>query len=436
MNIKKISSLIITIALILSINKSVMAQAQVVYPAGCSSCDDPGDWCIELNGYGCDGSSYAGYWAGDIYYPGGTRIGGSPGPHCGQLIDPWSDGFQPCTSDDCTYTGGSCPNGHTCKMYEGIGNSCANRCIEILGVTPTPTSIPTSTPTTIPTSTATPTSTLTPTLTPTGTLTPTVTPTGTQIPTSTPTPTPTEPAYESSCDNIESDPDEIKINRSLTLKGHASDNGGEVQSMKYYFGDGSVKTINDIEKDGDKYTSEVDHKYEVSGTYYPRVRIKDSHGVWKTSSSCKTKIKVKPSSAESHKSDCDYLYITASNGAYAPSEVTFEVTGYDNKGEIEGYKVIVNGKTYKKYKDDQDPNIFKVDFDKAGTYTAKAYIKDSRDDWKGGDDHCRRSVYIKTKRFVTQPKTGTPTLFTISGIGSGLSLAWQLFKKKRLFHIK
>jgi hypothetical protein len=71
----------------------------------------------------------------------------------------------------------------------GIGSVPANRQIDVMPFTPTPTLTPTLTAT--PTATLSPTATLTPTATPTGTLTPTVTPTLTPTPTATPTVTAT-----------------------------------------------------------------------------------------------------------------------------------------------------------------------------------------------------------------------------------------------------
>jgi len=225
--------------------------------------------------------------------------------------------------------------------------------------------------------------------------------------------------HRSSCDDL----DVISGNNStvptnVTLRARGSDNIGSIQEYRFYYGDGDRDETSN---------SEITHTYDSSGTFFARVDIKDSEGNWKTSSSCDARVYVNSSPVESHRADCSDVHITASNGAKAPSDVSFTVTGYDNKGDIQGYRVnFGNGDSQ-----DYSNNNFTYRYNRAGTYTIQAYIKDSEGDWVGGDDGCRRNLYINTQPLTKQPATGTPTVFStialLSGFG-GTSL--QLLKRK------
>ncbi|MBD3279258.1 MAG: PKD domain-containing protein [Candidatus Pacebacteria bacterium] len=280
---------------------------------------------------------------------------------------------------------------------------------------PCPTSTPRPTATPVPT--ATPTNTPTPTSTPS----PTSTPTPTSTPGPTSTPTPTTPEHQSSCDDLRViSGDEALVPAAVELEAQASDSLDEIQKYKFYFGDGEVKETT---------SNTVDHTYEVSGDFSARVLVKDSKGNWITSDTCQTELTVKSVPIESHKSDCSDLFILSGQNTQAPSDVMFQVTGFDNKGEIQAYKL--------EYSDNgsqtQEGNIFEKHYAKAGSYQVQAYIKDSKGNWKGGDDSCKKTVYIKTKPIVTQPKTGAPLAFSLFSFSSGvLGLGLKLIKKKSI----
>lgn len=239
--------------------------------------------------------------------------------------------------------------------------------------------------------------------------------------TPTPTPVPTPDPHDSSCDDL----DVVGGNNALvpakvTLRARGSDSDGNIQKYKFYFGDGEQVETTELE---------VQHTYEVSGSFIARVDVKDTQGNWKTSDSCEATVTVKPSSIESHKSACSDVFISANNGATAPSTVTFDINGYDNKGNIQEYRINTDDNRVIEDGDDKIEHVY----DTPGMYTIRAYIKDSQGNWVGGDNGCKRTLYINTQPLKSQPDTGTPTWFTISGLltgGAGVSL--QIARKKML----
>lgn len=289
--------------------------------------------------------------------------------------------------------------------------------------TPVPTSTPIPTATPVPTSTPKPTATPHPTNTPQPTATPTPGPSSTPTPTATatPTPTPTQPVHVSSCDDLRIlSGDGALVPATIEFEAQGSDNLGSIQKYKFYFGDGEIlETTDNI----------VEHTYEVSGEFETRVEVKDSKGNWKTSNSCETDVEVESSPVESHKSACSHLYITAGNGAFAPSEVEFEVTGYDNKGDLQAYRLDYGTGII----ETQSDNEFSRTYSDPGTYTIRGYIQDSKGNWKGGDDECKQTLYIKTEPITEQPETGTPLFISLGSLSAGaIGFGLQLTKKKLL----
>jgi hypothetical protein len=242
-------------------------------------------------------------------------------------------------------------------------------------------------------------------------------------PAPTPTPSPTSD-HRSSCDDIDSfSQGGTRVPAKYQFEARGSDNQGDIQKYKFYFGDGQQ-----VETD----SSEVEHTYESSGTFTARVEVKDSKGNWRSSSSCKTQLTVQSSAIESHKSACSDLFISADNGAMAPSTVIFDLNGYDNKDSIQRYRIETG--TGETIEDDDDRLEFR--YEKAGTYTVRGYVQDSEGNWQGGSDNCKRTVYINTEKITSQPATGTPTAIPLIGIGSGtLGLALQFAKKKLWFQV-
>lgn len=229
----------------------------------------------------------------------------------------------------------------------------------------------------------------------------------------------TSDPHESSCDDLTvASGNRSTVPAKVTLRARASDNKGNIQRYKFYFGDGSTQETDQLE---------VQHTYESSGSFVARVDVKDSQGNWKTSSRCEDTVRVDSSPVESHKSDCSDVFITTTNGAQAPTTMGFRVTGFDNKGSLQQYRMDFGNGIVK----DSSGETFEQRYETAGTYTVKGYVKDSQGNWQGGDDSCKRTVYIGTKPLTEQPKTGTPTMLSLAGASSGvIGVALQFIKRK------
>jgi len=228
------------------------------------------------------------------------------------------------------------------------------------------------------------------------------------VPSPSPTPSPTPNPQVSSCDSLQViSGNNSNVPAKVVLRARGSDNRGNIQAYRYYFGDGTRVETTD---------SEVTHEYNVSGTFMARVDIKDSVGNYKSSSTCEAQVYVNSSSVETHKSACSDIFVTADNGAKAPSLVKFDLTGYDNKGNIQGYKIDFGNGVIK----ESTGRTFEQRYETSGTYPVKAYIKNSKGEWVGGNETCSRTITIGSSRpLTTQPSTGTPTALPLLGIGSG-----------------
>jgi hypothetical protein len=236
----------------------------------------------------------------------------------------------------------------------------------------------------------------------------------------TPIPTPTPTPHQSYCTSlgVVSGNDQT-VPAKVTLRAQGTDNLGSLQQYRFLFGDGSQ-----VEQLG----NEVTHEYISSGSFLARAEIKDSRGNWRSSAQCETTINVRSASIESHRSDCSDLYVNAwTNDNKAPSDITFSVSGYDNKGSIQAYKIeLGTGDTRESPGREQTYR-----YNAAGSYTVRAYIKNSAGNWVGGDDGCLRTVTIQSATpMTTQPQTGTPTMLLVSAVASGLTgTGFELYRR-------
>lgn len=212
-----------------------------------------------------------------------------------------------------------------------------------------------------------------------------------------------------------------RIPTKVTLRARASDNQGNIQKYRFFFGDGT-QTESD--------SAEVQHTYEISGYFIARVDVKNSKGVWITGDQCESRVTVKPARLETHKLDCSDVFITSGNHEKAPITAKFKVTGYDNKGDIKKYKLDFGNGVEK----EADGNEFEQVYNQSGTYTIKGYVQDSAGNWKGGEDDCKTTLYIETARVTKQPDTGTPTNLTIAAIFSGVLGSVLLMRRYALLH--
>lgn len=247
-------------------------------------------------------------------------------------------------------------------------------------------------------------------------------PTGTPRPTSTATPT-LGPIHTSSCNALTIvSGNNSMVPANVTLQAAGQDSQGSIQRYRFFFGDG---------KSQERDSAEVTHRYESSGTFRARVEVRDSKGNWKSSSSCETTVTVKPIPIiESQKSACSNVFITEGNNTQAPTTAKFSVTGYDNKGAITNYRLdFGDGTTL-----ENASGNFEKRYETPGTYVIRGYIYDSQKNWKGGEAACKVSLYVNTKPMEKQPSTGTPTLFSLIGIGSGIA-SLGLVKMLRLMNV-
>jgi hypothetical protein len=234
------------------------------------------------------------------------------------------------------------------------------------------------------------------------------------------TPTNTNSVSESKCESLQViGGQDGRVPAKVTLRARGSDPRGSIQRYKYYFGDGQQMESDQLE---------VSHDYLVSGNFVARVDVRDSQGNWRSSSSCETTVRVSGVALESHKSDCSDVHITANNGGRAPSTVTFDISGYDNKGNIQAYKMDFGNGVIK----ESNGRTFEQLYQNSGTYTVKAYVKDSEGSWVGGTESCSRTLTLSSQTaMTTQPKTGTPMFLPILGLVTGAAgLSLQLMKRR------
>ncbi len=176
---------------------------------------------------------------------------------------------------------------------------------------------------------------------------------------------------------------------------------------RFYFGDSTMS---------ESALPDTEHRYDVSGTFTPRVEIKDKLGAWVGSGRCETIATVQPNTLETQKSDCSDLFIIDGNDTQAPATVSLRVTGYDNKGAIQKYKI--TGSTNQSV--ESTSGAFQMKFEKPGTYVLHGSILDSTNAWKTGGESCTKTVYVRTATLSEQPETGTPTILTVLALASGV----------------
>lgn len=237
-----------------------------------------------------------------------------------------------------------------------------------------------------------------------------------------PTPSPSPTTHSSSCLDLDViDGQNARVPAKVKFRASGSDNLGQIQGYRFYFGDGNRT---------ESSSNEVTHEYTSSGSFTARVEVKDSRGNYVTGNNCDTNVIVRKAEIESHKFGCADVFISADNNAKAPSLVKFTVTGFDNKGGVQGYKLDFGNGVVK----EGQGSTFEQRYAQAGTYPVKAYIKNSQGEWVGGADSCQRSIVIASSQPLTrQPSTGTPTFLPLLGAGSGILGAVIEVARRRRF---
>lgn len=204
------------------------------------------------------------------------------------------------------------------------------------------------------------------------------------------------------------------------IKFKATASNDTASDYRFYFGDS---------KQQESKTPEVTHRYDVSGTFTVIAQVRSPQGTWNTKDTCESQVVVKPIPViESHRSSCSNVFITSGNNELPPTTATMRVTGYDNKGAIKNYRLEYGDGTVV----ENTSGLFEKRYDTAGTYVIRGFIQDSEDKWVGGENKCKTSLYVNTTAMTEQPKTGTPTMITILGIGAGFTSLVLFELKKRL----
>lgn len=212
--------------------------------------------------------------------------------------------------------------------------------------------------------------------------------------------------HVSACEELKiTSGNDTRVPAKLTFQAKASDNLGKIQSYRFIFGDGSqLETTHE----------RVDHTYESSGRFDALVEAKDSKGNWISSNRCQVVARVQPAPIESHRSECAYLHIVSGQNQQAPATIKFKVAGFDNKGDVQAYRLLFGDGQQVEIKDGQ----FEHRYDQPGTYKVKAEIQDSTGAWKSSS-RCQQTAYVSTQPITKQPETGTPTWLTVIGLGGG-----------------
>ncbi len=257
--------------------------------------------------------------------------------------------------------------------------------------------------------------------TPSFTASPSATPTRSPSPTPTRSPSPIPTSnHVSQCTFLKiTEGNNAKVPATVKFEAQGSDNLGGISTYHFYFGDGEKAEV---------MTNVASHTYNTSGTYNARVYIRDTKGNLVTSSACETKVTLQANVVESHRSGCSNLFFEAGNNQKAPSTLKVRVEGFDNKGNIQKYKVDFGNGNVK----EQTTKEFDFNYSTPGTYPVKAYVLDSQGNWKGGDSSCQQNASILTESLKEQPKTGVPIVLALGMGGMGtVGAVMQFFNKKK-----
>lgn len=190
-------------------------------------------------------------------------------------------------------------------------------------------------------------------------------------------------------------------------------NPDQVAEYRYDYGNGISET-------GDAETS---YRYMTAGTYAARVTLIDQQGREVTSSDCQVEVQLEAVPLLAHRSSCDSLSVPGSQKSQsAPAAVTFTLTGSDNKGGLQGFRVEYGDGT-----DDEQATgsaTFTHTYTEAGTYKAIGYVQDSQGAWKTNNPSCQQTITVtSTKVMEVQPETGpNPFLWQVAMLALSIGL--------------
>lgn len=192
----------------------------------------------------------------------------------------------------------------------------------------------------------------------------------------------------------------------------------DTSKYRIHFGDGQQT---------ESSNNTLTHTYGVSGKFTVKVFLKTKDQDFLSDESCETTVTIKGSDIESHKSACSDLFIMPSNSVNTNEKLDFKIIAYDNKGEIQAYKIqfVKDGEEF-----ESSDNLFEHNYTSPGTYLVKAFIKNSQGEWQEGKSSCQQTIKVADQKLADQPETGVSTLFTIFSLSSGVSGLFLSKKKK------
>lgn len=175
-----------------------------------------------------------------------------------------------------------------------------------------------------------------------------------------------------------------------------------VETFRYDFGDGQTAT-----------GGALSHRYSQGGTYTVTALPLVTGNLEPVS--CSTTVILKASPFVAHSSSCTGLQTLATWTASQTTQV--KVTGYDNRGTLQSFRVQVVGQTL-----EQQDGTFDVTIATPGAYTIKAEVKDTTGSWTGDSEACRKEIQVKAAGITTQPQTGPSSYYWLSLLG--LAVSW------------
>jgi hypothetical protein len=145
-----------------------------------------------------------------------------------------------------------------------------------------------------------------------------------------------------------------------------------------------------------------------------------------------------PEEEEEPESRCVGLSASPTEGT-APLTVRFNGSGFDEDGEIQRYKF--------DFGDDSggQPQVWEQDgsvsyhrYEYAGTYTAALHVRDSRGNWRNGNEDCKIAITVSAEPQVLAasskgglPETGVDGIVTLALLATG-PVGVFLYKKNKL----
>lgn len=112
---------------------------------------------------------------------------------------------------------------------------------------------------------------------------------------------------------------------------------------------------------------------------------------------------------DDHSSVCENLTLTSGNNQTVPATVKYTVSGSDNKGNIQRYRIYFGDGT----KQESETNDFSHTYEVSGNFTARADIKDSKGRWVTSSA-CETKVEVKP-RSIESHKSDCSDVFILKG---------------------